>query len=89
MKTILVDAINAFVLKDKGVFKEMYKLLESYPNKKIVLTSANDEQINKFGLDKIPYELFTFKHNPEKTDPKYYKLMLKRYQLKPKDVIYF
>jgi hypothetical protein len=38
MKTILVDAINAFVLKDNGIFQEMYRLLEEYPNNKIILT---------------------------------------------------
>jgi len=89
MKTILVDAINAFVIKGEGVFQEMYKMLEQYPNKKIVLTSANDEQIEKFALGKIPYEFFTLKHDPEKTDPEYYRKMLKHFNLEAKDVIYF
>ena len=69
MKTILVDAINAFVLKGEGIFTQMHELLEQYPNKKIILTGANDEQLKKFGLDKMPYEVFTLKHDPEKTDP--------------------
>ena len=30
MKIILVDAVNALVLKDEGIFNEMYKILESY-----------------------------------------------------------
>ena len=88
MKTVLVDAVNTFVLIDEGVFGEMQSILDSYPNKKIILTGANDEQIKKFGLDNVPYELFTLKHNPEKTDPKYYKVMLKKYNLKPKDAVY-
>ncbi len=89
MKTILVDAVDAFV-SDKGVvFKEMYDLLERFPNKKILLTGANDEQFKQFGLDKMLYEVFTLKHNPEKTDPEYYRLMLKHFGLNPEDVIYF
>jgi FMN phosphatase YigB (HAD superfamily) len=89
MKIILVDAINTFVIKETGIFKEMYTLLESYPNKKIVLTGANDEQMKKFGLDKLPYEVFTLKHDPEKTDSEYYKLMLNKFNLSSDQVIYF
>lgn len=89
MKTILVDAVDAFVIEGKGIFKEMHELLEKYPNKKIVLTGANDEQYREFGLDKVPYEVFTLKHNPEKTDPKYFELMLSKYGLGVKDVVYF
>ena len=89
MKTILVDAVHCFVSNTGVVFEEMYDLLESYPNKKILLTGANDEEFKKFGLDKIPYEVFTLKHNPEKTDPKYYKMMLEHFGLSKDDVIYF
>jgi HAD superfamily hydrolase (TIGR01509 family) len=89
MKTILVDAINAFIDKETGVFQEMYELLETYPNKKIILTGANDEQIKQFGLDDMPYELFTLKHNPEKSEPEYYKLMLEHFGLTADDVVYF
>jgi FMN phosphatase YigB (HAD superfamily) len=67
----------------------MYDLLETYQNKKIVLSGANDEQVIKFGLDNIPYELFTLKHNPEKTDPKYYEILLEKYGLRKDDVVYF
>jgi HAD superfamily hydrolase (TIGR01509 family) len=89
MKTILVDAVGAFVIEGQGIFKEMYNLLETFPNKKIILTGANDEQFLKFGLDKMPYEVFTFKHNPEKTDPKYYETMLQHFNLDKEDVVYF
>jgi len=89
MKVILVDAINAFVLKGQGVFAEMRKILDQYPNRKIILTGANDEEFKRFGLDKLPYEVFTLKHNPEKTDQKYYQLMLKHFYLKKEDVVYF
>ena len=89
MKTILVVAINAFVLKGEGIFNEMHKMLEQYPNRKIILTGANDEQMEKFGLNDMPYEVFTLKHDPEKTDPKYFELMLKHFNLSTDDVVYF
>ena len=92
MKTILVDAVDCFVIEKEGTFKifeEMLELLKNFPNKKIILTGANDEQSKKFGLDKMPWEVFTLKHNPEKTDPKYYQVMLKHFKLNPKNVIYF
>jgi len=89
MKTILVDAVNTFVIQNHGIFKEMHDLLEKYPNKKIILTNANDEQIKIFGLDKMPYEVFTLKHNPEKADPKYFETMLNKYKFSAKDVVYF
>lgn len=89
MKTILVDAINGLVLEDGSILESTYKLLETYPNKKIVLTGANDEQFKHFRLDQVPYEVFTLKHNPEKTAPEYFKILLEKYSLKPEDVVYF
>ena len=92
LKTILVDAVDSFVIEDNGnfkIFKEMYDLLEAFQNRKIILTGANDEQFKKFGLDKMPYDVFTLKHNPEKTNPKYFEIMLKHFGLKKDDVIYF
>lgn len=89
MKTILVDAIGAFVLKGEGIYQPMYEMLETFPNKKIILTGANDEQIKEFGLIGLPYPLFTLKHNPEKTEREYFETLLNTYNLKPEDVIYF
>ncbi len=92
MKTILVDAVDGFVIETENgfqVFKEMYALLETFPNRKIILTGANDEQFKIFGLDKMPYEVFTQKHSPEKTNPKYFETMLAHFDLKKDDVIYF
>ena len=89
MKTILVDAIDGLVFGDGSLYLEMYELLETFPNNKIVLTGANDEQFKKFKLDDVPYEVFTLKHDPEKTDPKYYELMLAKYNLQNDEVVYF
>lgn len=89
MKTILVDAVDTFVIEGDGVFQPMFDLLEQYPNRKIILTNANDEQMIEYGLVNLPYELFTLKHNPDKTDPAYFEQMLKHYNLQSSNVIYF
>lgn len=67
----------------------MYEMLEGFENPKILLTGANDEEVIKFGLDKIPYPVFTLKHNPEKTNPEYFKKLLEHFNLKTEEVIYF
>ncbi|MEI8337805.1 MAG: hypothetical protein WCF92_01505 [bacterium] len=89
MKTILVDAVYCLVSEEGKIFKEMFDLLETYPNRKIVLTGADEEGFKKFKLDTVPYEVFTLKHNPEKTDSKYYEIMLSNFNLKKEDVVYF
>ena len=92
MKTILVDAIDGFVIETENgfeIFEPMQKMLNEFPNRKIILTGANDEQFKKFGLDKMPYEVFTLKHDPEKTNPEYYKKMLWHFNLQSDDVVYF
>jgi hypothetical protein len=67
----------------------MYELLETYQNPKIVLTNANDEQIVMFEMENLPYPLFTMKHNPDKSDPLYFEIFLKEYNLEADEVIYF
>ena len=92
MKTILVDAVYCFIVEKDGgfqIFGEMHELLETFLNRKIILTGADDGQVKKFGLDKVPYEVFTLKHNPAKTDPKYYQTMLSHFGLRAEDVVYF
>ena len=89
MKTILVDAVDTFVIEGEGVHKPMFDLLEQYPNRKIILTNADDAQIVQFGLIDLPYELFTMKHTPDKTEPAYFQEMLKHFGLETDEVIYF
>lgn len=76
MKTILVDAVDTFSL-------------ENPPNRKILVTGANDEQFALWGLGKMPYAVFTLKHNPEKTDPKFFETLLHKFSLNKDDVVYF
>lgn len=67
----------------------MYDLLETFPNKKILLTGASGGRLEEFGLDRAPYEVFTLSQNPPKSDPAYYNKMLAHFGLTPSDVVYF
>jgi FMN phosphatase YigB (HAD superfamily) len=88
MKTILVDAMGAYVYEGEGVYQPLHELLESYPNKKIVLTMAPDDLMKKWGLDTLPYDVFTSRLDPKKVDPLYYEHVLSEYKLAPSDVVY-
>jgi len=89
MKTILVDAVDTFVIEGEWIFREMYELLEEYKNPKMILTNANKEQMKIFWLENLPYPLFTLAHNPDKPDPKYFEIFLAKNKLGVEDVIYF
>ena len=67
----------------------MHELLEQYPNRKIILSNADDAQMEMWGLNDMPYEVFTLKHNPDKVDPLFFEQMLEHFNLTKDDVIYF
>ncbi len=87
MKTILVDAMDGLVV-DGQVDQKMKEILDSFPNRKIILTNANAEQRAEF-LPNMPYEMFSLDHNPNKTDDGYYEKMLENYDLKAENCVYF
>ena len=87
MKTILVDAWNTFV-KNKNIDSDIYKLLESYENQKIILTNANNKELFKFGIVNMPYEVFSLSHNPNKDDKLYYEKLIEKYSLIITDLVY-
>ena len=93
MKILLVDAVYTFIIETKDgdfeIFEPMRKILDEFPNKKIILTGAGNEAFKKYGLDKMPYEVFTLQHNPEKTDPAYFQALINKYNLAIKDLVYF
>lgn len=93
MKIILVDAVNIAIIENKSgeyvQFKELFDLLKMYKNPKVIVTNADDEQMIKFGLNKVPYQVFTMKHNPDKSDPVYFKTLLEQHNWQSGDVIYF
>ena len=89
MKTILVDTIHTYFKIGEGVQWDLHELLESYPNEKIAVTGANDEQIRQFQLANIPYPLFTLEHNPEKSSPKYFQTLSEIYGIDTTNFVYF
>lgn len=89
MKIILVDAAYTFTNHANEIDQGVYALLEQYPNNKIILTNANEEQMKEYGLVDLPYELFTLRHEPNKDDPEYFKKFFSEYSLSPDEVVYF
>ena len=89
MKTILVDIAHTFFVYNQGIFKEMYGLLEEYPNRKILVTNADSEKMMEKGMIDLPYEVFTLENNPSKSESEYFVKLLDHYQLKPEDIVYF
>ncbi len=89
MKIILVDAVNCFVSDEGQIFQPLNELLDTYVNKKIILTGAPREKFPTYNLHKMPYEVFTLEHNPKKTDRKYFEIMLKNFNLASSNVVYF
>ncbi|MDP1833707.1 MAG: hypothetical protein U0944_02905 [Candidatus Moranbacteria bacterium] len=89
MKTILVDAVGGIVDGEGNVFREMHGMLERFVNRKIILTNADYEAANQYKLNDAPYEVFTLRHEPEKTDPEYFKKMLVHFGFEKDDVVYF
>jgi hypothetical protein len=50
MKTILINAVSAFVTKTENgfkIFEPMRKILDEFPNNKIILAGANNAQFKK------------------------------------------
>ena len=88
MKTILVDAWNTFVTEN-GIDHDLKKLLDAFPNPKIILTNANKQECITYGIVNMPYEVFSLEHNPNKTDKAYFLKMLFHFNLQPNDVLYF
>lgn len=89
MKTILVDAVFAFVNEDGQINEPLHALLEQYDNPKLILTNADFAETNAYNLCNMPYPVFTLKNSPNKADLLYYKTLLEQKKLKAKDVVYF
>lgn len=92
MKTILIDAADTFTTEQEGkyaIFEDLANLLDNYQNPKIIVTNANEEQQKLFGLEDLPYPLFTLSHEPNKDDPVYFQKLLQEHKLTSNEVLYF
>lgn len=88
MKTILVDAVHCLLIKGRGINKELFELLEEWPNRKLLLTNATEDKMKALGFEEVSYEVFTLNREPPKTNPEYFRRMLKHYGFKPGEVLY-
>ena len=66
MKTLLIDAINCLLQKNKGINQDLLNELEKLENPKIIVTSTSPEKLGSMGFKNLPYELFTCNGNPNK-----------------------
>ncbi len=64
-------------------------LLKSFPNPKIILTNANEEERMKFGIVHMPYQVFSCEHNPDKINPIFYQRFLEKYSISAEETVYF
>jgi len=87
--TILVDAVYTFIDEHWTINQEMFTLLESYPNHKIILTNAPEAKMDTYNLNDMPYDVFSGQNKPNKSDPLFYTTMLKQFWLTADRVIYF
>ncbi len=87
-KIILVDWWQTFVTQE-GIDKSLQGMLDSFPNKKIILTNATIAEREKRGAEPMPYEIFSLDHNPDKTDSIYFSKMLEILWLSTDNLIYF
>lgn len=88
MKTIFVDAWQTLVTAD-GMDQKMYEILEKFENLKVIVTNADEENQKKYGIVNMPYEVYTLKNDPNKSDPKYYQMLMEDYNLSPDEVVLF
>ncbi len=80
MKTILIGAYNTLINEEEHL-SEINKMLETFPNKKIILTPYNKQN----NLEWInSWNNHVWKNNPE-----YYKYILEEHCLSPYEVIHF
>ena len=86
-KVILIDAWNTFVT-EQGINQDIYKLLETYPQRKIIVTNANKEEQKEYGMVDLPYELFSLAHEPNKTEAEYFTKLLQHYNVQAGNVLY-
>jgi len=93
IKAILVDAINTLFDKERKVNQELLNIINSYNLKIIVVTNIiENDQKNKPLVEiskKNNLEIFTLEGNPKKSSSRYFEQLLKKYPLKPEEIIYF
>ncbi|MEK6824531.1 MAG: HAD-IA family hydrolase, partial [Nanoarchaeota archaeon] len=88
IKAILADAISTLIDKEGKLNEGLAKSLESTEREIIVVTNANPNEI-KSKLGRYNFKIFSLLKIPDKANPDYFKQLLKKYNLQPREVIYF
>ena len=57
--------LGILLLKKKEINKELYKILEGFSNKKIILTNANQNERRDYGIIEMLILFFSLNHDPE------------------------
>ncbi len=72
----------------KGILMRIYT---NYWNNILIIIVTNSplEKFEKYGLYDVPYEVFTLSKDPPKTNPEYFKELLKEKNLNTDTVVYF
>lgn len=86
---MLVWSLHTLVNEDGIINTEVQSILNEFDNTKIIVTNSNDAEIEKLGLNNLNYEIFTLAHEPNKVNPLYFDILLRTYNLLPKNTIYF
>ena len=93
IKAILVDAIHCLFDENRDLNRKLFNLLKAYNVPLIIVTNANlNDSKNKSIVElskKENIEIFTLNKNPDKSNPDYFRELLKKYNLKAEEVIYF
>lgn len=86
--TILVDAINCLIDKERGLNEELANFLRQTGKKIVVVTNASEKEIKSF-LKDYNFDVFTLNKNPEKTNLDYFKQLLNKHNFNTEKIIYF
>lgn len=84
---VLIDARNTLFLWS-WIDLILKTLLDSVETEKLVVTNANPREQIEYGINHSPYPVFTMNHNPNKTDPSYFNILMSNYHLQATDIIY-
>ncbi len=91
-KVLLVDAVHTLfnkVWEDFEINTELADYLRWLNCRKIIVTNAEEEKLKPLLTNYPDFELFTLNFSPEKTDPQYFKTLIKNKKLDVSEVIYF
>lgn len=88
-RVIIADGMNCLIEKETNKLDiKLAELLAQYNTRVIVATNADEERIRQ-SLGDFNSEIFTLNQEVKKTDTKYYKKLLERFDLEADEVICF